>query len=218
MLLSPHPDNGPGDGEWKVRQHGTSKRRTWRKVHLAVDQATGLIRAAAITTNSISDGEMLPTLLEQVPQTVCQVSADGGYDRRTCYDAITRRGARAVIPPRCGARIWQHGNSKQERLARDENLRRIRQVGRTKSGGPHQVEARKRLPPPQSSGTSDVPPQDALRQRTAGQRRGCPRNGNTAALGRAQQNDGTGIATKLCHLIYATTPTRAISCFTDYLF
>ena len=27
-----------GDGEWKVRQHGTSKRRTWRKVHLAVDQ------------------------------------------------------------------------------------------------------------------------------------------------------------------------------------
>lgn len=26
-----------GDGEWKVRQHGPSKRRVWRKVHLAVD-------------------------------------------------------------------------------------------------------------------------------------------------------------------------------------
>ena len=25
-----------GEGEWKVRQHGYSKRRTWRKVHLAV--------------------------------------------------------------------------------------------------------------------------------------------------------------------------------------
>jgi hypothetical protein len=37
---------------------------------------------------------------------------------------------RVTIPPRQGARIWQHGNSKQERLARDENLRRIRQVGR----------------------------------------------------------------------------------------
>src|SRR5262249_29721745 len=24
-----------GEGEWKVRQHGASKRRTWRKVHLA---------------------------------------------------------------------------------------------------------------------------------------------------------------------------------------
>lgn len=121
-----------GDGEWKVRQHGVSKRRTWRKVHLAVDQKTGMIRAAATTTNSISDGEMLPKLLEQVMQTIGQVSADGGYDRRTCYEAIAGRGAKAAIPPRRGAKIWQHGNSKQERLARDENLRRIRRVGRAK--------------------------------------------------------------------------------------
>ncbi|KAF1008357.1 MAG: IS5 family transposase ISBam3 [Burkholderia gladioli] len=26
-----------GEGEWKVRQHGYSKRRTWRKVHLTLD-------------------------------------------------------------------------------------------------------------------------------------------------------------------------------------
>jgi len=26
-----------GEGEWKVRQHGYSKRRTWRKLHLAID-------------------------------------------------------------------------------------------------------------------------------------------------------------------------------------
>jgi len=61
-----------------------------------------------------------------------QVSADGGYDRRTCYEAITQRGARAAIPPRRGAMIWQHGNCKQEPLPRDENLRRIRRVGRAK--------------------------------------------------------------------------------------
>ncbi len=121
-----------GDGEWKTRQHGTSKRRTWRKVHLAVDQNTGYIQAAATTTNSISDGGMLPALLEQVTQPLCQVSADGGYDRRTCYEAIAERGAKAVIPPRRGAKIWQHGNSKAQRLARDENLRRIRAVGRAK--------------------------------------------------------------------------------------
>lgn len=121
-----------GDGEWKVRQHGTSKRRTWRKVHLAVDQKTGMIRAAATTTNSISDGQMLPALLEQITQAVCQVSADGGYDQRTCYEAIAERKAKAAIPPRRGAKIWQHGNCKKEPLARDENLRRIRQVGRAK--------------------------------------------------------------------------------------
>ena len=30
-----------GEGEWKVRQHGYSQRRTWRKLHLCVDEATG---------------------------------------------------------------------------------------------------------------------------------------------------------------------------------
>ncbi len=119
-----------GDGEWKARQHGVSKRRTWRKVHLAVDQKTGQVQAAATTTNSISDGQVLPLLLEQIMQPIGQVSADGGYDRRTCYEAIAERQAKAAIPPRRGAKIWQHGNSEQERLARDENLRRIRQVGR----------------------------------------------------------------------------------------
>lgn len=36
----------PGGGEWKVRQHGTEKkRRTWRKVHLAVDPKSHTIVA-----------------------------------------------------------------------------------------------------------------------------------------------------------------------------
>jgi hypothetical protein len=126
-----------GDGEWKAHQHGVTKsysseRRVSRKVHLAVDQNTGHVQAAATTTNSISDGEVLPQLLEQITQAISQVSADGGYDRRTCYEAIAKRNAKAAIPPRHGAKIWQHGNSRQERLPRDENLRRIRQVGRAK--------------------------------------------------------------------------------------
>jgi len=29
-----------GEGEWKVRQHGYSKRRTGRKVHLGLDANT----------------------------------------------------------------------------------------------------------------------------------------------------------------------------------
>ena len=76
--------------------------------------------------SNISDGQMLPFLLDQVNGPICQVSADGGYDRRTCYEAIARRGAKAAIPPRHGAKIWQIGNCRAERLARDENLRRIR--------------------------------------------------------------------------------------------
>lgn len=30
-----------GEGEWKVRQHGWTKRRTWRKLHLCVDEQKG---------------------------------------------------------------------------------------------------------------------------------------------------------------------------------
>jgi IS5 family transposase len=119
-----------GEGEWKVRQHGYTRRRTWRKVHVGVDEASGEIVAAIVTTNSVHDSQEVPDLLAQVEGAVAQVSGDGAYDRRTCYDAIRERQARAAIPPQHNAKIWQHGNTKAQRLARDENLRRIRQIGR----------------------------------------------------------------------------------------
>ena len=121
-----------GEGEWKVRQHGYSKRRTWRKLHLGVNEASLEIVAAVVATNNFTDGQILPELLEQIDETIDQVSGDGGYDKRNCYEAIAKREARAAIPPQKGARIWQHGNRKADRLARDENLRRIRKVGRRK--------------------------------------------------------------------------------------
>ena len=121
-----------GEGEWKVRQHGISKRRTWLKLHLCVDEATLEIVSAVVSTNDISDAEVLSDLLQDVPGKIEQVSADGAYDQRKCYDTLNKHGAKATIPPRKGARIWQHGNSKAERHLRDENLRRIRKVGRKK--------------------------------------------------------------------------------------
>lgn len=44
-----------GEGEWKVRQHGWGKHRTWRKIHLAVDESTREIESCAMTTNSVDD-------------------------------------------------------------------------------------------------------------------------------------------------------------------
>jgi hypothetical protein len=120
-----------GEGEWKVRQNGYTKRRTWRKLHLAVDESSRQIEAVVVTPNSISDGEVFGELLEQVESEVKQISADGAYDTRGCYKEIDS-GTVVAIPPREGARIWQHGNSKREPLARDENLRRIRKVGKKK--------------------------------------------------------------------------------------
>ena len=119
-----------GEGEWKVRIHGKSKRRTWRKLHIGVDEATGEILISALTTADVSDGELLPEMLRKVGTPVTKVSADGAYDHRKDYAAIAALGAQALIPPRRGARIWRNGNSNDPPLERDRHLRRIRQVGR----------------------------------------------------------------------------------------
>lgn len=121
-----------GEGEWKVRQHGWSKRRTWRKMHLAIDAESGEIQAAILTEASMHDAKVAPAMLHQIEQPLASVSADGSYDRNNVYEAITVQAPEAHIniPPRRDAKIWQHGNWQQPPLARDENLRQIRQHGR----------------------------------------------------------------------------------------
>jgi hypothetical protein len=121
-----------GEGEWKVRTHGKSKRRTWRKLHLGVEPESGEIQAAELTEAKVSDDAVVAPLLEQVDQPIDALAADGAYDKRKVYAALNQHapGARALIPPRKNARVWQHANTKTERLKRDENLRYIRKHGR----------------------------------------------------------------------------------------
>jgi len=121
-----------GEGEWKVRTHGKSKRRTWRKLHLTLDRHSGEIQAAELTEAGVSDDAMAEPMLMQIEQPIDSLSADGGYDKRRVYKSINKHApsARVLIPPRKNARIWQHGNAKAERLKRDENLRYIRKHGR----------------------------------------------------------------------------------------
>ena len=87
-----------GEGEWKTRQHGISKRRTWRKLHLAVDEATGEILSGVVTDNSCHDSEVLGELVDDISAPISQVDADGAYDTAACYDYIEGRGAIAGIP------------------------------------------------------------------------------------------------------------------------
>jgi hypothetical protein len=119
-----------GEGEWKVRQHGWSKRRTWRKLHLGIDEATGEIVAAVASEAGVTDDDVVPELVDQVERPIYQVSADGAYDKRKWYEALEATGAKVTIPPRRDAKIWQHGNRDGEPWQRDENLRAIRRVGR----------------------------------------------------------------------------------------
>ena len=112
------------------------KRRTWRQLHLSGDGKTPEIEAVVLSEASLDDAAAVPELLGQRSRPVEQVSADGAYDKRKVYEACAERGIRRVsIPPRREARIWQQGNGAAAPLARDENLRRIWQVGRRRWKG-----------------------------------------------------------------------------------
>jgi len=121
-----------GEGEWKVRKHGYSKHRTWRKLHVGANPDNGEIQVVVLTENSVSDDTVVKDMLAQIEQTLLACAADGAYDKRRVYDALNEHSPEVeiLIPPRKNARIWQHGNSKEARLKRDENLRYIRKHGR----------------------------------------------------------------------------------------
>jgi hypothetical protein len=132
-----------GEGEWKVRKYGWSKRRTWRKLHLAVNAETQEIEAEILTDNSTDDAAVVDDLLDQTENQVGKFSGDGAYDKCRVsrvgyrpplmfYDTLLERdGIVPIIPPRCDAKIKQHGNSKLPPLARDVAIRGIRKLGRS---------------------------------------------------------------------------------------
>jgi hypothetical protein len=119
-----------GEGEWKVRQHGWSKRRTWRKLHLMLDEHGQEIVASDLTENSTGDQEHLPQLLAKLPEDfpVRQVSGDGIYDTYECYDAVRRRGAKFVAPPRKNAAVPPPDSSHP----RHEAIRDCERMGRAR--------------------------------------------------------------------------------------
>ena len=103
-----------GEGEWKTRKHGKEKRRTWRKLHLAVDSNTHEIVSAEVTLVNVADNEVLPTLLNPLRRRIAQVSADGAYDTKACHKLLKRKGCKPTIPPRSNAGYWEEGHPRNE--------------------------------------------------------------------------------------------------------
>ncbi len=121
-----------GKGEWDGEKHGRA-RRSWRKLHLAVDAEGGEIVASVLTGKEAGDAGQVPVLLEQVEGEIASVMADGAYDGEPVYRAIEARQPQAppsiVIPPRRSAGFSAQADT--DPTQRDGHIRLIQEQGRS---------------------------------------------------------------------------------------
>src|SRR5215213_4532192 len=94
-----------GAGQWLEAKHGAKSRRTWRKLHLAVDAASGMIVAQTLTDQDAADPSQVAPLLDQIDGEIAKVTADGAYDGAPTDETIAAHGdgIEVVIPPRSTA-------------------------------------------------------------------------------------------------------------------
>ena len=119
-----------GPGEWLEEKHGTKRRRTWKKLHLATNADTGRIAASALTDKDADDGSQVGPLLDRVDGSVASFTGDGAFDRDDVYAAVAARhpGAAVVVPPRSSAVPSDAAEAAPTR--RDLHIRGITERGR----------------------------------------------------------------------------------------
>lgn len=86
-----------------MRKHGRGKRRTWRKIHLGVDEKTGEITAQVLTDNKAEDAAVLVDLVADTFDQgvdINKVGTDGVYDHYDCWDMLVGLEIEPIIPPR----------------------------------------------------------------------------------------------------------------------
>ncbi|EJK88382.1 IS5 family transposase [Rhizobium sp. AP16] len=88
---------------WNGHKHGAKgARKTWRKLHLALDPDSGDILASELTTEHVGDETALPILLGRVDAPVGRFLADGAYDGpgvSDCLAAAFGYEVDVVVPP-----------------------------------------------------------------------------------------------------------------------
>lgn len=121
-----------GEGEWKTRKHGISKRRTWRKLHLGVDEKTGFIHAELLTENGEGDGDaqQVDKMLEQVESPIDKFSGDGAYDTYAIWKLLKEKEIEGIIPPQENAVYWVDQFDNLLDLDRNRILEQIDKIGR----------------------------------------------------------------------------------------
>ncbi len=85
-----------GKDEWHQDKHGVNARRTWRKLHIVIDEKHQII-AYDITDNSKGDPTTAVDLLDQIEHSFNVVLGDGAYDSVKLTNAILNKQPAASI-------------------------------------------------------------------------------------------------------------------------
>jgi Transposase DDE domain len=119
-----------GAGEWLVEKHDTSRRRSWRKLHIGVDADSGEIVAIELTKREVDDGSRTGALLNQLGDPLASFTGDGAYDQDKVYAAVAARHPKAavIVPPRATA--VPSAAAETASTPRDLHLQIIAQHGR----------------------------------------------------------------------------------------
>ncbi len=118
-----------GQGEWHSKKHGKKQRRTWKKLHIGVDDQ-GWILANTITVGHEQDPGQVSDLLSQCDEEIETLVADGIYDQADVYKAVQAHSPEAIIiiPPRKDAAI--SGNVDACKSQRNGHIEHIQYAGR----------------------------------------------------------------------------------------
>ena len=115
-----------GKGEWHQEKHKISGKRSWRKLHVAVDNKH-YIQGCELTNRFTHDDQVIDNLTDQITISVDHVTADGAYDENPVYQKLSNKFpvADIVIPPRKES-VFHLGNHEQ----RNRNIAEVIISGR----------------------------------------------------------------------------------------
>ena len=104
-----------GAGEWRVEKHGTSRRRSWRKLHIGIDGKSGEILAIELTGKEIDDAARSGALLDQITDPIASFTADGAYDQDKVYEGVAEH---TPMPPASCRHVQQQSRALPRRPLR----------------------------------------------------------------------------------------------------
>ncbi|MGZ8162127.1 MAG: transposase [Methylobacter sp.] len=79
-----------GKDEWHQEKHDVPARRTWRRLHLAIDENHNVL-ACELTTPEAGDPTAVPDLLDQNTAPFDTFMGDGAYDGEPVSQAVLNK-------------------------------------------------------------------------------------------------------------------------------